>query len=470
MARVRVIVFSLVFSFILGTFLSCGRSLQQVKRTPVVAIPEEWSGGEVLSEPVRSNWWTTFNDTGLNRVIKRVLERNQDLQAAAARLEAAKAEIVVAGAAERPKLDLGFNMGRRRQNFVGFPIPGSEGRVLKRTFTNAGLSLDVGWEPDLWNRIKAGKLAAKANSQGRRDDLTAVRLSLAAQAAKTWFLAIEERGQVELARSSLDSYKLSAQRIQARFERGLRSSLDLRFALTEVKRAEALLEQRLEKADRTIRQLQILMADYPNGSYSIGNKLPKIIEQIPAGLPSELLFRRPDLLAAEQDLVAADARIVEAKAQLRPSFSLTSPIGTASNQLQTILSNELFIWSLLGNALQPIFNRGRLEAGVMKNQAVAQEAVARYQNSVLQAFNEVESALAAESVIMRREEALKEATHYSADTLKLAEQRYRSGLTDITTLLSAQRTALESESQLLIVSRLRVENRVNLYLALGGSF
>ena len=470
MARVRVIVFSLVFSFILGTFLSCGRSLQQVKRTPVVAIPEEWSGGEVLSEPVRSNWWTTFNDTGLNRVVKRVLERNQDLQAAAARLEAAKAEIVVAGAAERPKLDLGFNMGRRRQNFVGFPIPGSEGRVLKRTFTNAGLSLDVGWEPDLWNRIKAGKLAAKANSQGRRDDLTAVRLSLAAQAAKTWFLAIEERGQVELARSSLDSYKLSAQRIQARFERGLRSSLDLRFALTEVKRAEALLEQRLEKADRTIRQLQILMADYPNGSYSIGNKLPKIIEQIPAGLPSELLFRRPDLLAAEQDLVAADARIVEAKAQLRPSFSLTSPIGTASNQLQTILSNELFIWSLLGNALQPIFNRGRLEAGVMKNQAVAQEAVARYQNSVLQAFNEVESALAAESVIMRREEALKEATHYSADTLKLAEQRYRSGLTDITTLLSAQRTALESESQLLIVSRLRVENRVNLYLALGGSF
>lgn len=470
MPRVRVIVFALVFSFILGTFFSCGRSLQQVKRTPVVTIPEEWSGGEVLSEPVGSNWWTTFNDTGLNRVIKRVLERNQDLQAAAARLEAAKAEIVVAGAAERPKLDLGFNMGRRRQNFVGFPIPGSEGRVLKRTFTNAGLSLDVGWEPDLWNRIKAGKLAAKANSQGRGADLTAVRLSLAAQAAKTWFLAIEERSQVELARSSLDSYKLSAQRIQARFERGLRSSLDLRFALTEVKRAEALLEQRLEQADRTIRQLQILMADYPNGSYSIGNKLPKIIEQIPAGLPSELLFRRPDLLAAEQDLVAADARIVEAKAQLRPSFSLTSPIGTASNQLQTILSNELFIWSLLGNALQPIFNRGRLEAGVMKNQAVAQEAVARYQNSVLQAFNEVESALAAESVIMRREEALKEATRYSADTLKLAEQRYRSGLTDITTLLSAQRTALDSESQLLIVSRLRVENRVNLYLALGGSF
>ena len=470
MPRVRVIVFALVFSFILGTFFSCGRSLQQVKRTPVVTIPEEWSGGEVLSEPVGSNWWTTFNDTGLNRVIKRVLERNQDLQAAAARLEAAKAEIVVAGAAERPKLDLGFNMGRRRQNFVGFPIPGSEGRVLKRTFTNAGLSLDVGWEPDLWNRIKAGKLAAKANSQGRGADLTAVRLSLAAQAAKTWFLAIEERSQVELARSSLDSYKLSAQRIQARFERGLRSSLDLRFALTEVKRAEALLEQRLEQADRTIRQLQILMADYPNGSYSIGNKLPKIIEQIPAGLPSELLFRRPDLLAAEQDLGAADARIVEAKAQLRPSFSLTSPIGTSSNQLQTILSNELFIWSLLGNALQPIFNRGRLEAGIMKNQAVAEEAVARYQNSVLQAFNEVESALAAESVIMRREEALKEATRYSADTLKLAEQRYRSGLTDITTLLSAQRTALDSESQLLIVSRLRVENRVNLYLALGGSF
>ena len=125
---------------------------------------------------------------------------------------------------------------------------------------------------------------------------------------------------------------------------------------------------------------------------------------------------------------------------------------------------------MLGNALQPIFNRGRLKAGIMRNEAVAEEAVARYQNSVLQAFNEVESALAAESVIKRREEALNEATRYSADTMKLAEQRYRSGLTDITTLLSAQRTALDSESQLLIVSRLRVENRVNLFLALGGSF
>ena len=189
--------------------------MQQVKRTPVVAVPEEWSGGEVISEPIRSDWWTTFNDAGLNRVINRVLDRNQDLQAAAARLEAAKAETVIAGAAERPTLDLGFNMGRRRQNFVGFPIPGSEGRVLKRTYTNAGLSLDVGWEPDLWNRIKAGKFAAKANNQGREADLTAVRLSLAAQATKTWFLAIEERGQVELARSSLESYKLSSQRIQA---------------------------------------------------------------------------------------------------------------------------------------------------------------------------------------------------------------------------------------------------------------
>ena len=470
MTRVRVLVFSFVVPLILGTFLNCGRSLQQVKRKPVVAIPAEWTGTEVLSGPVRSNWWSTFNDTGLNQVINRVLERNQDLHAAGARLEAARAETVIAGAAERPKLDLGFNMGRRRQNFVGLPIPGSEGSVLKRTYTNAGLSLDVGWEPDLWNRIKAGKLVAKANSQGRQADLTAVRLSLAAQATKTWFLAVEGQGQVELARSSLDSYKLSSQRIQARFERGLRSSLDLRFALTEVKRAEALLEQKVEQADRTIRQLQILMADYPDGSYPIGNKLPKVTDQVPAGLPSELLFRRPDLLAAEQDLLAADARIIEAKAQLRPSFSLTSPIGTSSNQLQTVLSKELFIWSLLGNALQPIFNRGRLKAGVRRNQAIAEEVVARYQNSLLQAFNEVESALAAESVIIRREEALKEATRYSADTLKLAEQRYRSGLTDITTLLSAQRTALDSESQLLTVSRLRVENRVNLHLALGGSF
>ncbi len=450
--------------------VGCSRSLQRPVRASVVNIPQKWTGGEVLPDADPMDWWTSFGDASLDQVVSRVLERNQDLRAAAARIEVAEAEARMASAPELPQLDLGFNLGRQRQNFVGLPIPGAEGKVLSRTFTSTGLSLNLGWEVDLWGKVKAGKLAAMANTQARRAELAAARLSLSAQAARAWFSATEARRQVELARSSVENYRTSSRRIQARFESGIRPALDLRLALAELKIAEASLQSRLEQADRAVRQLQILMGDYPDGCYAAGDDLPITPGLVPAGLPSELVHRRADLVAAERDLLAADARIAEAKAQLRPGFSLTSSIGTSSDQLRSLLSADLLVWSLLGNAVQPIFNRGRLKAGVSHNQARAEEATARYESAVLAAYNDVEAALAAEAVILRRQQALEAATEQSVAARDLAEQRYRSGLADIITLLAAQRTAIDSESQLLTLRRLRLDNRVNLHLALGGGF
>ncbi len=464
-----------VFPFVLlitaaAVAIGCSRSLQRPVRASVVKIPEAWTGGETLTEAVRKDWWTYFGDEELDQVVSRVLERNQDLRAVAARIEAAEARARIASASELPQLDAGFNLGRQRQNFLGLPIPGAEGKVLSRTFSNTGLSLNLGWEVDLWGKVKAGKLAAMANTQARQADLAAARLSLSAQAARVWFSATEARGQVELARSSVESYRISVRRIRARFESGVRPALDLRLALAELKFAEAALQSRLELADRGVRQLQILMGDYPDGCYAVGGDLLINPGQVPTGLPSELVHRRADLVAAERDLLAADARIAEAKAQLRPSFSLTSSFGTSSNQLRNLLSADLLIWSLLGNVVQPVFNRGGLKAGVSLNQALAEEAAARYESAILAAYNDVEAALAAEAVIRRRQQALEEATEQSVSARDLAEQRYRSGLAGIITLLAAQRTAIDSESQLLTLRRLQLDNRVNLHLALGGSF
>ena len=448
----------------------CSRSLQRPTRASIVKVPETWTGGEVVPGAGQSDWWIYFGDRELNQVVSRVLDRNQDLRAAAARIEAAEAQVRIASASQLPQLDAGFDTGRRRQNFLGFPIPGAEGKVLSRTFSSAGLSLNLGWEVDLWGKVKAGKLAAMANTQARQAELAAARLSLSAQAARAWFSATEARGQVALARSSVESYRMSVGRIRARFESGVRPALDLRLALTELKIAEAALQSRLELADRGVRQLQILMGDYPDGRYGVEKDLPMGPDRVPTGLPSELVHRRADLVAAERDLLAADARIAEAKAQLRPSFSLTSSFGTSSDQLRNLLSPDLLVWSLVGNAAQPIFNRGRLKAGVSLNQARAEEAAARYESAVLAAYNDVEAALAAEGVIRRRRQALEAAAEQSVAARELAEQRYRSGLTGIITLLASQRTAIDSESQLLTLRRLQLDNRVNLHLALGGSF
>lgn len=448
----------------------CNRSLQRTKRVSIVQIPDTWTGGEAVPAAALGDWWTSFGDGGLDQVVSRVLERNQDLRAAAARIEAAQAQARIAAAAQLPQLDAGFDLGGRKQNFLGLRLPGAEGSVLSRTFSSTGLSLNLGWEVDLWGKVKAGKLAAVANAQARQAELAAARLSLSAQAAGAWFTAIEAHRQVELARSSVESYRISAGRIRARFESGVRPALDLRLALAELRIAEASLQSRLELADRGVRQLQILMGDYPDGSHELGKDLPKGPDRVPTGLPSELVHRRADLVAAERDLLAADARIAEARAQLRPSFSLTSTFGTSSDQLRSLLSAELLVWSLIGNVVQPVFNRGRLKAGVTLNQARAEEAAARYESAVLAAYNDVEAALAAEEVIRRRRQALEEAAEQSLAARDLAEQRYRAGLAGIVTLLSAQRTAIDSESRLLTLRRLQLDNRVNLHLALGGSF
>jgi outer membrane protein TolC len=198
--------------------------------------------------------------------------------------------------------------------------------------------------------------------------------------------------------------------------------------------------------------------------------LPNTPRGLPAGLPSELVHRRPDLAAAERRLLGADARIAQAKTDLRPRFNLTASSGTTTNKLRQVLSGDVFVWSLIGGLTQPIFNNGRLKATVKQSEAMAREAAANYEDAILRAYGEVETALAADAHLEGQEQALEEATRLAMAAQGLAEQRYRSGLADITTMLQAQRTALDAESSLLSIRRARLDNRVDLHLALGGDF
>lgn len=451
--------------------LACSRPIARPERTLSVAAPPSiWKSGGTSTESSSAKWWDYLSDQDLDRAISRALAYNHDLHAAAARVAAAEAEIVIARADERPLLQAAIGRTRQKQNFVGFPIPGFEGQVLSRTFTSAGASLDASWEPDLWGRIKASKLAAKATREAREADAAAAKLSLSGQVAKAWFAAVEAQRQVELSKASLANYRTSVARVRSRFESGLRPSLDLRLALTEVDRAEALVSQRLEQQRRSTRQLEILLGQYPSGQFTLGKDLPSVPTRVPAGLPSELAYRRPDLASAERELLAADARIIVSKAELRPRFPLTASGGTTSDALRDLLDRNFSAWNFLASFAQPIFNRGRLKAIVKRDEAIAREAMARYEGAILIAYGEVESALAADGALAHRMDALTSATHQSMLATEEAERRYRVGLADSITVLSAQRVALDSKSQLLNVHRLRLDNRVDLHLALGGGF
>ena len=451
-------------------FLGCSQSVPRPARQFTVEAPQAWKSGAVDAAAADVDWWDYFGDRGLDLAIGEALTKNSDLRAAAARIAAARQETRIAAAAGLPELSLGANRSRQRQNFVGLPFPGLAGKVLSATNTNTGLSLNLTWEADIWKRIEAGKLAAAANLESREADLAGARLSLTAQVAKAWFAAIEAERQVGLAKASLVSYETSAERVRARYRAGIRPSLDLRLALSEIDRAQALVKQREQQRDAFVRQLETLAGRYPAGEHVLAEDLPEAPRRIPAGLPSELVHRRPDLISAERALLAADARIVEAKAALRPSFALTSGLGTASNKLVDLLNPNVQVWNYVTNVVMPIFNNGRLKAGVLANEARAMEAAANYESRILAAYREVETALAAEAILAARKQALESATRNALAARDLAEQRYRAGLSDIITVLSAQRTALDSESALLTVRRARLDNRVDLHLALGGGF
>lgn len=449
---------------------ACSRPVPLPVHELQVPVPEDWQGADTDDFQAGSDWWAGFEDSGLDAVVRQALDCSQGLRAAAARVDAAVQELVMAGAAELPELGIGTDRIRQRQNFVGLPFPGLSDRVLSNTFTNAGLSFNVSWEADLWNRVGAGKLAAEAGVAGREADLRAARLSLSGQVAKAWFAATEAQRQLALAEALVEHLETVERRMLDRYRTGTRSALEVKLAQGDVLRAKAAVHQRRQAREAAVRQIEILACEYPAGSRAAAADLPPLPDRVPAGLPSELVRRRPDLVAAERAMLASDARIAQSKAALLPSFSLTTALGTSSNTLLNLVNPGLQVWNYALGVTQPLFNRGRLKANVRATEAQAREASANYENLAWAAYREVETALAAESTLSAQESALRAAHRSVQESVSLAEERYRTGMVDIFAVLALRRSALESESTLLGLHRARINNRVDLHLALGGGF
>ena len=445
-------------------------SAPQVRQPEVgVAVPAQWTA-PVETGPAQPVWWRQFGDPALESLIAEALEGNRDLRAAAARVDAAAALARVAGADRYPTAGAGFNAARRRQNFIGLPIPGAEDRVLSTEVTTYGVAIDTSWEADVWGRIRSGVAASLADAEAARFEEGAARLSLAAQTARAWFALIEARQQLRLAEDTVRSYRTTAGQVRQRYERGLRPPVDVRLTLSNLHSAEALQAQRRDQYRRVLRQLELLLGRYPAGAYEAPDSLPALPRAVPAGLPAELLSRRPDLRAAERRIAAADARLVADRRALYPAFALTGSSGITTNALRRLLDGDFSVWSLVGSVTQPIFQGGRLRARVDVSDAAAREALELYAGRLLGAFGEVETALDAQASLQQRADRLAEAADQAVAARALAEQRYGSGLDTILGVLEAQRRQLETESQLLTVRRLQLDTRVDLHLALGGDF
>jgi len=435
--------------------------------------PGAWTATKEAKAGIDDRWVDRFGDASLRKLVAEAYMANGDLRAAAARVERAAALARGAGASSRPQISAAGDAARTKRNFIGFPDfgAGAPSSIINDSY---GAALNLSWEIDLWGKVRAGERAAIADMQAQGASYRAARSSLAAQVVRAWLVLAESNEQIDLARQTVKVREDTAGLIRDRFELaagdGDGIASQLRLAETDVATARAALAQREGDRDGARRQLEILLGRYPSADLTGAARLPKVPATPPVGLPSELLLRRPDFVAAERALAAAGERRTEARKAFYPSFSLTGNAGTSSEALRDVLDSSFGVWAIAGRAVQPILTGGALQAQLEARTAEEKEALGNLQQTVLRGFGEVETALAADRFLVDRERALDAAYAMAEDGAKSAERDFALGTGDVLTLLAAQTRRIDLAVQRLSLRRLRLDNRVNLHLALGGDY
>ncbi|WP_188055194.1 efflux transporter outer membrane subunit [Sphingosinithalassobacter sp. CS137] len=434
--------------------------------------------------PIVDAWWTRFEDPLLSEYVERAGVHNPSILQAVARVEQARAQARVARADLYPQISGRFNASRQRQNLAGLgfseilptapgggtPDGGGEDEVASFVTDSFSLNANVSWELDLWGRISAQSAAARADFLASAENLRAVRQSIAAQVARSYFNLVEARQQVEVSRAMVAALAEIARQVGNRVDVGVAAPGDKALAFANLDQARAGLSQRREAVERATRGFDALIRAYPDGEVATADALPEIPPPPPAGLPAGLLARRPDIRAARLNLIAAGYREAAAERALLPGINLTGSAGTSSSELSNLLDGNFFVWSIAGAILQPIFQGGRLRAQVEAAEGRQAEAVEAYAETVLQALSEVETALAVEEELATRQLALGAAAEAAESAVAISFNRYLAGLDPFITVLQSQQTALDASSAYLAARRARMENRIDLHLALGGGF
>ncbi|HZZ94621.1 MAG TPA: efflux transporter outer membrane subunit [Usitatibacter sp.] len=417
-------------------------------------VPAKWSTDANPAE-VAGGWIATFDDPQLARLVDEAIAYNPDLVVAAARVEAAEAAARAAGAALYPQLNLA---GRGGGKLSG------DGSGLQ------GIGLFASWEIDLWGRVRANRAGATAQYEAAVLDARYAQASIAALVAKSWFLAREAIAQGALARDMVASADALAGLTRDRARVGKTDDLEIAQSEASVLAYRDVALQADLARQNALRAVEILAGRYPSAELDVGSGLPAPPAAVPAGLPSQLLERRPDVRAAERRVAAAFYAKEEARAARLPRIALTASVSSISSDLFVLKERDNPVWSYGGSLTAPIFNAGALKAQVDVRTAEQKAAAADYARIGSRAFAEVENALSASFNLDTRAQVLAAAVQANERALGFTRVRYDVGSADqrsVQTQLLALHTARTS---LVHVQAERLIQRVNLHLALGGSF
>jgi NodT family efflux transporter outer membrane factor (OMF) lipoprotein len=451
-------------------------------------IPGSWAGPH-RSGTVVPNWILTFHDPELTALVADAVERNPDLKAAAARVEASQAAVRIAASTLYPRIGM-KGLGERQ----GQHLSGDTGRGINPPdFGNSGIENSGGagidtstedtshrwvygiatgaaWEADVWGRIRSKKAAAKAESQALEADYEFARQSLAAAVARAYFTTIEAAQQEANAQETLKLYEQYSKLTDIQKQHGFASDFDVAQIKARTATAQDALYTAQQVRAQTIRAIEVVTSHYPAGRFDVRRFFPGQPRAVPSGLPAQILERRPDLIASERRFAAAFHRVHEARTARLPRFVLSAGSGLGTAQLDGVGTIDAVLWTFAAGVTQPIFFGGELQAAVDLRTAEQKAAAASYVGSALRAFGEVENALGNDYYLRQREGVLGDAVSNGGQAVNLGGKQFEQGQIDMFTILRLTEENLVEKVQLTQIRASRLRERVNLYLALGGDF
>lgn len=431
---------------------------------PQVTTPETYVYADGFSQDttgIETAWWTLFGDTTLNRLVERALANNRDVAAAVSRVEQARANIGAVRAQFLPQVGIGIE---------------AEGEYTPQTKIEQtyGIEPSLSWEISLFGAMRHATRAARAELAATEWALRGVRLSLAAEVATTYFTLLEYERDLSIARQSYSLRRESAALIDSMFRYGMSDGVALEQARSLMYTAQADIPLYKRAVEQTWLSLNVLLGETPRRAASSDGGLRLLADrqpaEIPVGLPSELLQRRPDIMQARYDLLQAAANAGAARSARFPSIALTAKGGVASNSIKGLTSANPWAWDAMGQLTQPIFAFGRLK----RREQVAVEAYNQsahtYEQTVLTAFADVEKALVAIETYRNQVKRYGEFVLANDRIATMTQALYRSGMSDYLDVIDAQRSLYESQMQYVNLVAQQYINYVNLCKALGGGW
>ncbi|MCD6130143.1 MAG: efflux transporter outer membrane subunit [Deltaproteobacteria bacterium] len=430
-------------------------------------LPSKYDNKTAQKQIINVNWWKNFNDSNLNKLIEEALKNNDDLKLAVVRVEEAWAYLGLSKANLYPTINAAAS--GYRQKTSNETLPKDTGTI----FNNFSLSSSVGYELDLWGKLRNQKKAALSSLLASEANREAVKLSLVSNVANIYFNLVSINKQLQIAEKSVKSFKETYKYRQKQCKYGVANELVAKQAKAQYANAKVLAESLKEAKVIQMSALSVLLGRSPKeifeNKFALNQALPEPVK-IPAALPSSLLEDRPDIKVAEENLRAKNALIGVARAAYFPNISLTGLFGYNSENLSDLIQSSAKIWGVGPSATIPIFDFGRIKSNVKITEAEKKAALVQYTQTVKNAFKEVFDALKKVKISKQKLKAQKEEAEALKRTLYLSQKRFDNGYSSYLEVLDAQRGFLNARLNLARFNTEVITNEITLYKALGGGW